>query len=58
MKVYELNWMVNKTYNEPICPMSTSPKHLFIARFNNSTECVNRMGLLLERIEGCMQKGL
>jgi hypothetical protein len=28
--------------------MSTSPKHLFIARFNNSKDCMNRMCLLLD----------
>ena len=49
MKGYELKWIVNKTHNEPFFPMSTSPKHLFIARFNISNDCMNKMALLLER---------
>jgi hypothetical protein len=48
MKGRELNMIANKTHSEPFCPMSTSPKHLFMARFNNSNDCVNRMGSLLE----------
>jgi len=52
MKVHELNWIVNMTHNEPFCPMSTSPKHLFIARFNSFNDCVNRMGLLMEGNRG------
>jgi len=48
MKGHELNLIANKTHSEPFCPMSTSPKHLFIARFNNSNDCVNRMRSLLD----------
>jgi len=46
MTGYELNLVVNKTHNEPFCPMSTSPKHKFIATFNNSNDCVNKMAFL------------